>query len=124
MIKKMEKLITLSEIIEGLESAIKRNKMSRTYAFNILIEKKAKLDQLLTEEMFEGETAIFEGFRRIGNVITYKDDSKALLIFAVSGRLAWDYITEKGMQETHYFKESPTLHDLAQITKDNPITLK
>jgi hypothetical protein len=120
----MKKLITPNEKLKELDNLFLKGEIT-IHQFRIkMMEYFTFLDQLLTKEMFNGDKAIFVGFRMLGSVISYKDDSKALLIFAVSGQLAWDYINEKGMQETHYFKENANLHDLAELTKSNQLELK
>jgi hypothetical protein len=60
----MKKLITLNETVEVLERLVSSKQISRTKAFNMLLEEKRFLDQPLTKEMFVGDKAIFVGFRK------------------------------------------------------------
>ena len=133
----MKKLITLSEKVDLLAIAYNLNGgafvMQEAYE---LIEYKRFLDQPLTEEMFNGDKAIFGGFNtkegsylsKLFEVVFYSDnhlityskdriDDKSKIVSIEVCVIKNKYIvSSKG-----YVK---TLHELAELTKENQLELK
>jgi len=111
----MKKLITLNETVEVLERLVSRKQISRTKAFNMLLEHKRFLDQPLTKEMFVGDKAIFVGFEAIENPNTISEieyfSNKCVVKFLRSYVLNGEKINK-------------VLHDLAELTKSNQLELK
>ena len=116
----MKKLITLGEKVDLLEIAYNLNSGAFVMQeVSELIEYKRFLDQPLTEEMFKGDKAIFVGWiKRTFASTDYwvKDD---MLVFIARGHITFSRKEWEGS-----YKEIYTLHDLAELTKSDPLTLK
>ena len=115
----MKKLITLNETVEVLEGLVSRKQISRTMAFKMLLEEKRFLDQPLTKEMFDGDKAVFVGFKREMQHIFYNPINRIRIIFFADG-VGFEYRNKKGYEDDTNF-ESPTLHDLAELIKANQL---
>ena len=126
----MKKLITLSKKVDILELAYNVNGGSFVMQeVNELIDYKRFLDQPLTKEMFEEKTAIFEGaFTRQGESNLslsggFKFGEYVIFFTPSTNYPNFSLYSENSKCRTFICYPS-SLHDLAEITKENPINLK
>ena len=117
----MKKLITLNETVEVLERLVSSKQISRTKAFNMLLDHKRFLDQPLTKEMFEGDEAIFVGFRK-GNSLGVEYYSNGVWIVYINEISESVFVSVKSysLAMSNYF-DLKNLHDLAELTKENQL---
>jgi hypothetical protein len=129
----MKKLITLNETVEVLERLVSSKQISRTKAFNMLLEHKRFLDQPLTKEIVEGDNALLVGFKVVSDKYTANRDYYFNGVFLIGNiedeafLRVWKY-SKSGKYNggLPYLGGLPCLllHDLAELTKKNQLELK
>ena len=123
----MKKLITLSEKVDLLAIAYNLNGgvfvMQEAYE---LIEYKRFIDQPLTKEMFEGDKAIFVGFENItkGNDFTIYSNGFLDVYFQYMMNGCINSFCCSSDPIINDTERIDTLHDLAELTKENQLELK
>ena len=122
----MKKLITLGEKVDLLAIAYNLNggAFVMQEAFE-LIEYKRFLDQPLAKEMFEGDKAIFVGFRKGRDLMEHvftNNELNVKILFMNDGTCI-ECIDSFGYLKNFAIKDAK-IHDLAELTKSNPLTLK